>query len=1190
MAATKWTEHQQQAIDARGGTLLVSAGAGSGKTAVLTERVLSRLTDPVQPVDANHLLIVTFTNASATEMRQRIAKKLQEKLREQPGDPLLRRQSALLEQASISTVHAFCQNLIRPFLAELGYAPDSRLADEKELSLWEEETAQTVLEEAYETGDRAFLDLIELFSTKRDDRPVFDVLKTFYRFLRSHPFYEDWLERSFAMYDSKVPLTATPWGQILLQQGREIIRLQTELAAQALRYAKEDEKVLKGYGPSLESDLAMWEKINTCAENGTWEDLREAAASLSFPRIGTVRDPDDPGLIDTIKAIRDGEKKAADQLKTRIFTASEDEYREDLEALRPQIKTLFDLILRYDAVFTEIKKDHHAIDFSDLEHLTLRLLWTGRGDSRVPTDLAKELGSSFEEIYVDEYQDTNEVQERIFTALSKEGNNLFLVGDLKQSIYQFRMASPRLFREKKEQYPAYDPNAPRFPAKIDLVENFRSREEVLGGINYFFERIMRRDCGGVDYHDGESLVCGNREYPTTPGVGVEFRMLDLSEVSPDQRPIWHEANYVAASIDEMLRSGQMVYDNDEKKLRPMLPGDICILMRSPKDSAGIFLEALERYGIPALAQARKGFLTSREISAVLAVLEVVDNPLQDIELVAALRSPIFSYSFDEITKLRLVDRKAPLFANLTKQAEEGEQRARGVLAILSELRRKASVLTSDELIMELLDRSGLESVVLATNGGRLRRQNLRLLVQYAKEYEGRGYHGIAAFLRLTRKLKETNEDLSEASVLGSSARCVQILTIHGSKGLEFPVVFYCNLEKQYNETDLRSAFALHPTLGFACNRRDFQKGIQYPSIPLEAMRIDLRNRSRSEEIRLAYVAMTRARERLILVGAMKDPIGKMQKQQNVGETSGALPASYLLAQNNTMDLLLAALNNDPLGKAEICKGNELNREIPWAKGTFKVILAMAQDEPEEIEVRKDEFLEQEDPVLLESFSRRADYVYPRKLATMVPTNLSVSFLAHPSFEGYHFRSRPTFLYAKGLTPTERGNAHHKFMQYCDFKRAKEDPKAECERLVAAGFLSPEEGQAVETERIRAFFDGALGQRVFRADNIRREFRFWAEVDGAFLKKYTTYDIEDLSTTVQGVADLVLIEDGEAVIVDYKTDRIDDGAQLEQKYRLQLLLYRRMVSQILGIRVKECLLYSFWLNKALPIKYLEDELL
>lgn len=1176
--SVSFTPEQKNAIYARGGTVLVSAAAGSGKTAVLVERVIQRILDPVQPVDADRLLVATFSNAAAQEMKSRITARLEALSRDNPQDLRLSRQMVLVEQASISTIHSFCLELIRQNFQQLDLPPDFRIADEQETLLMRRETVEEIIEEAYRQEEQPFLELVELLSGGRDDRNLFETVLKLYEFLRSHAFYHQWLERQLERYDPDIPVSESHWAQILFEDAERNLRYALTRTEKAISLAQADEKMWAAYGAALEEDETFLRGLLVMLADPDWDHVYHALWSYRFSAFKQLRKYEDIERKDLVNDCRKAVKDTVSDLRERFCTDSVG-FREDIADLRPKIECLFRLTTEFDARYSQRKRERRAVDFSDLEHFALELLYDEQPDGRhVPSSLACELMQRYEEILVDEYQDTNEAQDAIFSALSRDEKNRFMVGDVKQSIYGFRQAMPELFLRKSSEYTDYD--GTHFPAKIILGQNFRSRAAVTDGINAIFSRLMRRETCGIEYDEEQSLVAG-AAYPELPGVLPELAVLDMSEIrgSKDEA----EAAYVAARIAKLLKSRELVSDHGE--LRPVRPSDICILLRSPRNRAEIYLQALEREGVQGWSDSESGFLTTREVSVTLSVLRAVDNPLLDLPMAAALLSPICGFTADELTTLRLSAPKKPLYLAMTERVatNTGTEKEADALALFSRLRQESSALSACKVLQLLYDLTDYPAMVQVMRDGETRRANLMLLLEYARQYEKAGYRGLGGFLRFLDTAMEQDSDLKPAVTISEQADVVRIMSIHRSKGLEFPVVFLSGLSNHFNLSDANSATLLHSAAGFACKRKDFSGISWFSTVPREALRLEIGRTMREEELRILYVALTRARERLIMTVAENQPDKVLSAARSDSDSHEEL--MHAITRGNSLGRwLLLALARHPDMVPLYDQLTLPAGEQEGTPGQFIVSLNVCRDAEA---VKRSEAAEKTaaaDISLLNMLYQRADYRYPYRSAAETPSKLAASQVAKQlqEKENGRFSARPRFLEDEGLTPSERGQALHKFMQFCDYAAAADDLPKEIRRMVDAAYLTRAEGESIPVHRVERFFCSELARRIFRAEKVHRELRFLAVLGEKELSRWRDDIHGEDTTTVQGVADCVFVEDGQAVIVDYKTDWVESREELIDRYRPQLELYRMILEKSMGLKVKECVIYSFGLGKEIVI--------
>lgn len=1167
MAERQWTPRQRDAIEARGGTVLVSAAAGSGKTAVLVERVMGRIRDTVHPMDADRVLVVTFSNAAALEMKQRLMRALDEALADDPGNAHLQKQRRLVERAKICTIHAFCLDLIRENFHRLGLAPNTRAGDEKELELLRQECMEQAVEELYQEWGGGFHELVELLGTGRDDRRLFDTLRDFYDFVRAHPFYLDWLDEKLELYDPAIPVADTAWGEAVLREVTETLDHCAGLISGAMDVMRRDPELKAAYFAGFASDLDKFSAVRALCEKRDWDGVHGALKALRRDRLSpySKKSPEK----ERVAAVRDvvytkiiPKLQKGTPAREGLLCATAEEFAGDVAFLRPLVQQLFGLVKRFDELFSAAKRRRAMVDFSDMEQFAAALLAQPAPEGWRRTELAETAGSGYEEILIDEFQDTNEVQEIIFRALSRRESNLFMVGDVKQSIYRFRQACPRLFIEKKERFAPYD--GVTFPAKIILGKNFRSAPEVTGGINLFFSLLMSKRFGDIEYDRDEALDPG-LSYPPGPERGCVLRVIDLGGEARDK--VETEAADVARQIRLLMDSGRRVAEGDS--LRPLRYGDICILMRSVR-RARLYREALAREGVPAWSEPKNGFLRSREIAPLVCLLRVLGNPLSDLDLVSVMLSPLYGFTADALAALR-ASAPGTVYGAVRAGAEKNDRQCALFLRSLDNLRRYAARSTADQLLRRVFDETDYLNKALVMPGGQARRANLLLFIEYARNYR-ESCTGVFAFATFLDRILAAGEDLPPASGFSEQADVVRIMTIHRSKGLEFPVVFLCDCAREFNKADYVGGIQWNSEMGFACARRDFDTRKQYPTIPLQALKLEQQRASLAEELRMLYVAMTRARELLVMTGVT----GDFQKGMDgwVWEPrEGKLPPYVMRSAKSYLDwLMMVAVHHPELEpylegrEASPCVRGPLRFECAAAlEATVPAVCEpQAQTPPPEVEARLRELLA---------------FRYPYQAQTETPGKIAASQLGKgDAAKEFRFTARPAFLTGEKLTGAQKGNALHKFMQFADYGLAAKDPAAEIGRLARLGFLSSQEAEAVDAGKIRAFFDSTLASRIFSAEKVLREMRFLAEVGKEEIGDFMDLPDDGGKVVVQGIADCVFIKDGGAVIVDYKSDWVKEPGELIRRYRGQLEIYRRVLGESLGVPVRECVLYSFALSR------------
>ena len=1178
MADMRWTDSQQDAISARRGTVLVAAAAGSGKTAVLVQRAIQRLTDPENPTSADRMLIVTFTKAAAAEMRARLEARLHQMLREDPGDPHLRRQSVLLAQAHIGTVDSFCAEMVREFFHLLDLSPDFKIISDKQEENLVDAALNEALSQAFEEG--AVGALADAFAGERDDRRLLEMVLALYRFMQSHPFPERWLQEKVEMYFPGMAAGTgpSPWERVILDYAGETAAHCLGLLSRALEECREDPAVEKAYAPALEKDRQALLRLEELARAGDWDGLSQAARDFAPARRGALRGYDGDPLKDRLESFRKEVKRAAGEL-LKYLAADRAACMREIAQTAPLVKSLQELTLDFSRRYTQKKREGNFLDYSDLEHQAIRLFL---GEDGQPTPAAREVAARFDEIMIDEYQDINEVQDSLFRAVSQNGENLFMVGDVKQSIYGFRQAMPEIFLRCRESYPLYDRAADSYPASIVLDRNFRSRKQVVDTVNFVFSRLMSKAAGDIDYTGAERLVCA-AGYQDKPGCETELQLIQRESGVPAETA---EAAYLAHRIRELVESGFSVTEQEGE--RPIRYGDICILLRSANRYAHAYAQELSRLGVPARATVTGGFFAAPEIQVVLSLLQVVDNPNQDIPLLAVLMSPLYGFSADDAARLRAGDKKVSLYASLTKAAAGEDPRCQRVLRDLAQLRDLAATLPSDTFLTQLYGRTGYPDMVLAMEDGEARLANLRLLQRYAKEYEGSGYNGISGFLRFLERLRQNNSDLQAAEVQPQEGDAVAVMSIHKSKGLEFPVCVVAGCGRNF-VSDQREDVLLHPELGLGVKLRDAKRSARYTTTVREAIALETARSAGAEELRVLYVAMTRAKEKLILVASGDGMDRTLEKLGMELMGGGVSPYSVRKGKNAAQWLLLCALCHPDGGELRQLAGVEdlpLCREdyTPWRVGWSQYEPAPAAERPQERPPAAP------DMALYQRLRNQVDFTYPYSGALGVPAKVAASKLAAAQGAGREITlPRPAWLGEQGMTPAQRGTALHEFMQFADFPAAAQDPEGELQRLVAGAYLTPEQAAAVDRQRVRKFFAGDLGQRVLRSPQVEKERRFTAVIP-AFLALPQWGPAPDAGETVvlQGAVDCTFVENGKLHIIDFKTDRVQDTQELWDRYGPQIRLYGYAMEEVTGMEVGELIFYSTHLDQAAARPYARED--
>lgn len=1168
--STQWTPAQEDAIHARGGPLLVSAAAGSGKTAVLVERILAHILDEKAPVDADRLLVVTFTRAAAAEMRARIERRLAQEREKQPESLFLQRQQILLTRAHIGTIDSFCGELVRAHFTELGFPADFRVADQSEIAVLREQVLEEVLDRYYAEGQPAFFDLLDCFAAGRDDGPLAAMVQQLYDFIQSHPFPARWLREKAAFYHADGP-DATPWGEEVRAYAREALDYCAGVMRASLQMLEKEPALAEKWAPVLEEELSALENARKALPDASWDGAGAWLLNIAFGRVQTPRGYGDHPLKLVVAANREEVKKIVGELQG-LFACTEAECKADFARLAPLVDMLFQIVQDFSALLQSCKSARHLADFSDLAHGALSLLVQETASGWTRTDTAREIAAQYDEILVDEYQDTNALQDLLFRAISRDEENLFMVGDIKQSIYGFRQAEAGLFLRRRAASQDYDRHAPEFPACITLDRNFRSRAGITDAVNFLFGQLMHEGGDGLDYGSRDRLVCG-AEFPPESAPAVELDVLELTgEDGESAELIDCECKRIAELVLDFLQSGTVT---DKGEIRPARLGDICVLLRSASRWAPEYARRLQEQGISAWADPGTGFFGTAEVRTALSCLQAIDNPLLDIPLLAMLMSPVYGFSPDDLAQLRAADRKSTVYAAVSRAASGGDARCRAFLEDLRAYRTLAAALPADVFIEAFYRKSGYADMVLAMENGGTRLSNLRLLTAYARRYEAGGMGGLSGFLRFADRLRQSGGDFALASSGNESADVVRIMSIHRSKGLEFPVVILAGCGRRFH-TEMGNV-RLHPRLGFGAKLRDVETGCRLTTLPREAIALAQHRDEMSEELRVLYVALTRAKERLWMLCAIPRAEQKLASLAAKLGQAPQLPAFVVRGVSCAADwLLLCALRHPDGGPLRDLAGVSqipvLPAEEPWTVRVLRQPAAPAETSAGQAQKRE---MPAPDAAVLRTLRRYTAFRYPYAALSNVRAKTAASDLAAAPFaREYAATSRPAFLEEDALTPAERGTALHAYMQFADYGKAALNPQAELARLQEEAYLTAQQAAAVDLESVRRFFASALAQRMAKSPRVLREYRFSFEMPASRVNPSLPSELGGEPVVVQGAVDCAFLEDNGWVLVDYKTDRTKDPQKLWQRYAAQLALYREALAQCTGLPVRDCVLYAF----------------
>ena len=1363
MSSPKWTQEQKNVIDSRGGNLLVAAAAGSGKTAVLVERIIQMILNSDLKIDIDKLLVVTFTNAAASEMRERIGDAISKKLDENPEDEHLQDQLVLLNKASITTIHSFCLEVIKSNFHKINLDPNFRIGDETECSLMKLEAIDETFDILYEQNDEEFCYLVDCYAEKRGDSNLQNLILSIYSFVMASPYPKVWLKESAEDFNITYDFdfATSKWAKAILGT----VKIQMEGIEKSLCKAIEDVYGIDELVTFTDKLKIEYEKIKEIlyACDTSWSDAYRQISSMTFENYakGVKRIPKDaPSYIkeekDKAKKIRDNAKKSIEKIKTSVFNKNYDDLKDEIKFLYPIVKSLSDVVLMFEQIYSQKKRDKGIIDFNDIEHFALQILTETdeNGDfvfdkegKNIPSDIALEYREKFYEIFIDEYQDSNQVQEVILSTIAKQKEpNRFMVGDVKQSIYRFRQAKPEIFLQK---YATYDTDLSSKYKKIMLYKNFRSRKEVVDSVNYIFEHIMSKNLGEIDYNEEEKLNLGANfeeveDEKIILGGATEIHLMEkkVPEVEdPDEEEeegedldaSQIEARMVGKIIRDIMRPNEngeimQVFDKKLETYRNVEYKDIVILLRATSAWAPVFAEELINMDIPTYADMGQGYFETMEIQVIMSFLKVIDNPMQDIPLIAILRSPIYGFTPEDFIDIRITDKKVSFYeamrmfvgekidlsneeeqdiaedeisdhtgneiidVNINEeytddvsyleyqnieensyveadmddyyqninyedfeyeneefiyndevmyesyisenveddliyeinsniegdeesQKSELELKVRRFLDDLKELQEKSMYMSTDEFLWYIYTNSGYYAYCGALPGGSQRQANLRILFERAKQFEETSFKGIFNFINFISKLKKSNSDMGSAKTLGENANVVRIMSIHKSKGLEFPIVICSGMGRNFNTMDFRKDVLYHHELGYGPQIVDFERRISYPSIAKEALKCKINIENISEEMRILYVALTRAKEKLIITSSIKDIEQNMHKWSSNISTEKMVSKYDILNGKNYMDWMMPAIIKhkdleDIRETYNLSTSISMEDESKWSVKTWsRDDIDFEKHEKEGIrEVLNTMDLSQHDTEYYEQIEKKLNFEYPylgvvKKAASISVTEIKKRQEEYEEQEDslglYKHKTtlkKPKFLSesqkSEKITGARRGTIVHLIMEVLDFEKVNTESeiKAQIQDLVKRRIITEKESQVLSPRKIMRFFKSPIAKRMLSSKFVKREQKIYTQIkmndiylnDEIFKNNRETYENE--SVMLRGVIDLYFEEDDGLVILDYKTDFVDKNNKKEiiHKYKKQIEIYADVLSKLTGKKVKEKYLYLFGIDEQVKV--------
>ncbi len=1188
-----WTKAQLSAITTSGKDLLVSAGAGSGKTAVLTERIIRRLTDEENPADITRMLIVTFTKAAAGELKERISAALSDALAKQPKNRRLARQLLALDRAKICTIHSFCLDLLRDGIGDNDLPTDFRIADETEITLLRKNIMNDLIDDYYSVGVRDypidnFEDFADIFVGTKNDDTLADIFLDIENRLSSYTEYIDFI-KTFAdgLESDKRDFSKTECGSEILDIIKGKFIYYRKIFAELLSEITGDEKLTNAYFPAFSDDIDFIDRALSACEQYSYGDISKLFNSFSPMRLGVVRNAE---LSESIQNAKESRKKfhaERGELTAKFFSLTDEQLTKNRLDTAHTLNKLYTLLSAFNLRFSEEKRKRSLVDFSDLE----RMAYSALVQNGAPTDAAKNISKAFDEIYIDEYQDVNSVQDAIFAAVSR-GNNRFMVGDIKQSIYGFRGSEPKIFADYRRKFTSIDDSDSENGAAIFLSNNFRCDNSIIDFSNIVSACLFTSGRGDIPFTNDDKLI--HSKVDTESGEPVHVVLIDGNEDESDDDVSSREAEYIASEISRILK--------EEKKNdgSPIKPSDIAVIMRSTKAHSAALEGAFDKYGIPYYNNIGGSFFENAEVLLALCILNIIDNPTRDIYLAGALRSPVFAFGLDELITIRKASPDGSLYDALRNYCKVNDFSKGSIfLATLERWQKKAEGMPVDRLLWYIYTDTDLPALVYDKEN-EVRRANLMLLYEYARRFESSSFKGLYNFIRYVNDILEEKEELENAKIFGESSDTVKFMTIHQSKGLEFPVCFICGTGKKFNESDLRANVVIERSLGIALKLTDSTGFARYDTPIRQALVKRLAETQLEEEMRVLYVAMTRARERLYVTALCKDP----QKMLDTAAKNAENLSRYtIMKPDGYMSWILTSLAH-----------HSLTGDTP-APVIIETVTPSVSDDTEqsENEASVTDSANAGDE-LLSLVKERFDFVYPGAAASKLPAKLSVSKLTptildegaaelEDEYEPYSFEAkRPLFLdenAAPSATGAERGTATHLFMQFCDFSRFSvpaddlaEIIEDEASRLANEKFITGRAASLINVRGIARFFVGETFKEITASPKVWREHRFNVKLPASDFTSDASLanELRDESILVQGVIDCFYENpDGTLTIIDYKTDYIPpelDGSEAEvmllERHRLQLSYYKAACEKVSSRRVSRVAIYSFALGYAIDV--------
>lgn len=1232
--AVTWTEDQKKVIELQNRNILVSAAAGSGKTAVLVERILHMMTRKENPVDIDRLLIVTFTRAAAGEMRERLMKAVEKCLESEPDNEHLQRQQTLIHNAQINTIDGFCSYVIRNYFHTIDLDPGFRTANEGELKLLRYDVAKELLEDKYREDTPEFNRFVEVFASGKNDDNLGDLILKLYDFSMSNPWPKEWLENCKKPYlaESFEELRESFWMKKMWEEVNRAVSQAGEMIDLNLRLLQEDDGPYM-YEDAVRSDEMLVEDLKNVCSLQNFDQCALLLQNMKFTSLSrkkneTVSDR----KREQVKENRDRMKEILKELKEKYFYGDSESIMEEMKLCRGPVEELIRLTEEFIDRFSEKKRKRNIVDFTDMEHFALDILVKKQGEELVYTEAAEEFSQRFEEILIDEYQDSNLVQETLLQSVSRlrQGkHNIFMVGDVKQSIYRFRLARPELFMEKYDTYSLEESECQR----IDLHKNFRSREEVLAGVNYIFEQIMGKELGDVEYDEAAALYPGavfpsqeeenEKEFRSTELLIAETDTEELSDDTSDRTAQELEARMIGKRIQEIVGHRQ-VLDKETGEYRTARYQDCVILLRTISGWAETFVQVLMDMGIPAYTTSKTGYFNALEVVTVLNYLHICDNPMQEIPFTGVLVSPMAGCTSQELAEIKAEFPDDKIYACAWKYLTNGEnpvirEKLSRFFDVYGKIRERVPYTPIHQLIQLILKLTGYDVYAAAMPGGEQRKANLQMLTEKAMEYEETSYRGLFNFIRYMEQLQKYEVDFGEVSTIGENENTVRIMSIHKSKGLEFPIVFVAGMGKRFNMMDANASLVIHPDLGIGMNGVDPKLRLKTATRMRQVIQKQIRLESLGEELRVLYVALTRAKEKLILTGTIEKLDKKLEKLHPLtGRMTRQLSYGTIESAQDYWGWILPALSRHPsfgilyerIG--ERCCMDHLcfQPEIPFAIRTFRAALLTGEELKRRISRNKryEEYKNWDknqiyQKTVREELENKFSYRYPYGYLQEIPAKISVSELKKQAMNLLDAEQEeaqdlivqkesiplvPEFMRQEKteLKGAARGTAYHRVLECIAYEKTDNitEIQEQIQEMLREGKIDQETADSVREQQIFWFVSSNLGKRMRKAEEEKKLWREQQFVMSIPAQEQNSEWGTEAQILVQGIIDAFFEETDGLILVDYKTDYVEKGQEQElvKKYQKQLWYYARALERVWKKTVKEAYLYSFGAGKALPV--------